>query len=130
MSGTKLLAQPDDSRFLADKPLTISRPSRGRLPCTEKTVMFMLPVPPTSCWLPPLKLVSVTPGTRTATAYWLRPPGSADTTSSLIHGAALRVLDVHGRRFTGHRHGFRDVPTVSSALMSWYRATSTGCRRV
>src|SRR5687767_12065095 len=79
MSGTKLLAQPDDSRFLADNPLIISRPSSGRLPCTENTVMFMFPVPPTSCWLPPLKLVSVTPGTSTATAYWLRPAGSADT---------------------------------------------------
>jgi len=69
ISGTKLLAHPDDSRFLADSPLIMSRPSSGRLPCTEKTVMFMFPVPPTSCWLPPLKLFNVTPGTSTATAY-------------------------------------------------------------
>jgi len=37
--------------------------------------MFL--VPPTSCMLLPLKLVSVTPGTSTARLYWLRPLGSA-----------------------------------------------------
>ena len=77
MSGTKLLAQADESRLRDVMPLIIRRWSKGRLPWIENVVICIVRVPPTS-WTPP---VLMAPGMSTASMYWLRA-GSASMTSA------------------------------------------------
>ena len=101
MSGTKLLAQADESRLRDVMPLIIRRWSKGRLPWIENVVICIVRVPPTS-WTPPvLTAPGDEHGQRVLAARRQRVDdlGGNDV-------AAPGVLDVHGGRFARHRDRF------------------------
>ena len=78
MSGTKLLAQADESRLRDVMPLIIRRWSNGAAAVDREGRDLHVLVPPTSCTPPAF----MAPGTSTASMYWLRAAGSASMTSA------------------------------------------------